>query len=169
MKILSIAKTNEPWKPEGKKYTLYSWWCTIDDKGQEVKTKVIAFSKKIVDQMKPGAIFDDFEIQQKTNQATGQQYSEYKIATPKSDFQGGAKSYKEKYTPDEYIAVHDKAINYAQANTNVSTENISGILSADSVYQSFVKYAFDHGVKFQGLPQSQGSGIEMADDEFPPE
>jgi len=146
MKILSISKTNNPFKMKNGG-TLYSAWGEVEYQEKTVKAKICAYSDKL--QIAAGIEYDDqkHNIKSETKQYTDaegntKEYIQITVYAEKKEWTAGKGNFgykKNEYTQKEYDDLLSHILRRCKA---IKDKDIYC-----TVFQSMVKYGFEHNVK----------------------
>ncbi len=142
LKIIEVSKTNEPWKPEGKKWTLYSSNCKVNYDGKETFGKVVTFTENI--KVVQGAEFENATMEEKsyTDQNTGEK-REYKQFIIKSEKKAWDKDYKKHtFTQEEFENIILRALELAEKYKTKTLES-------SMIFERYVNNACMHNVKIK--------------------
>lgn len=157
IKIIEVKKKHPPFKMNNGG-TLYAYGCTVEDNGKQHYAKVVTFTESI--EIVAGKEIEPSKTEQKsyTDQSTGEQrnYTQYTLYAPKKSFNRG--SFKEKYTLEEFETVFDRALEYSKEK-KLSVE----------LTQSYIKYAFEHGLKIEKPAEIVIKTVNNMNNELPPE
>jgi len=115
IKILKIIKTNDVYNginKAGKPYSLYQWFCDIDNNGMQSKYVVKTMSKQIADSFKEG---NDYEVKEQTfNNTVSYMIDTQSNKLPVTLFQKKTFYQQGKMSKSEYLTFVSEAFNKAK-------------------------------------------------------
>ena len=141
IKIVEVMKVYDDYKPENKKYTLYSRFCKVNLDGEEVHAKIKTFTPRL--ELVAGAEFETDvnagEIKVENKENNGKTYKEITIkAKPKEGFGGSKMTYQ------KFEKLNMQQLLFAVAESEKIVEGVGCITDKQKAFETLLDIMCDH-------------------------